>query len=292
MQKIIVISGPTASGKSELAVKLARKFNGEIISADSRQIYKGLNVGAGKISKKEMLGIPHYLLGIVSPKKIFSVSDFKKTVEKKIKDISGHGKIPIICGGTGLYISAITGGINFPEIKPNWKLRKKLEKKSTEQLFKMLQKLDPKRAKIIDQRNPRRLIRAIEITKASSAASYQPSAVSFQTLFIGIKLSEKELKKRIEKRIEKMLKNGLLNETKKLRKSGLPRKRIDELGFEYKYPSMFLRGEIDKKQMLEKMISANRRYAKRQMAWFKKYLPDARWIKNYKEAEKLIRKFI
>ena len=179
-RKIIIILGPTASGKSELAVKMARKIGGEIISADSRQVYKGLNIGSGKITKKEMRGVPHYCLDIASPKKVFTAVDFKKCAEKAIKDIQSRDKTPIICGGTGFYIGVITGAIDIPEIKPNWKLRKKLEKMPTEKLFKMLKKLDHARARNIDAKNPRRLIRAIEIAKNKlSAVSCQSSDVSF-----------------------------------------------------------------------------------------------------------------
>ena len=161
-----MILGPTASGKSALGVKLAKKINGEIISADSRQVYKGLDIGSGKITRKEMGGIPHYCLDIFSPKKIFTVVDFKKRADKAIEEIFAKNKTPIIVGGTGLYIQAIVDNIVLPEVKPDWKLRKELEKKTTEEMFKMLKNLDPERAKNIDAKNPRRLIRAIEIAKA------------------------------------------------------------------------------------------------------------------------------
>ncbi|MBU2109625.1 tRNA (adenosine(37)-N6)-dimethylallyltransferase MiaA, partial [Patescibacteria group bacterium] len=228
--KIIVILGPTASGKSELAVKIAKKINGEIISADSRQVYKGLNIGSGKLIKKEMKRIKHHCIDIASPKKRYTVIDFKKCAEKAIKDILKRDKTPIICGGTGFYISAITGDVNIPEVKPDWKLRKQLEKKSVELLFNMLKKLDPKRAKNIDPKNPRRLIRAIEIARALGKVpeSQISNLKSQKFLFIGIKLSDKELKIRIEKRVKKMIKDGLLNEVKKLKKSGLSWKRLYE----------------------------------------------------------------
>lgn len=273
MQKLIVIFGPTASGKSELAVKLAKRIGGEIISADSRQVYRGLDIGTAKITKKEMGGIPHHLLSIISPKRVFSAGDFKKLAEKKIRDIFGRGKVPIICGGTGFYIQALIDNSLIPEIKPNWKLRKKLGKRTPEQLFKMLKKLDPRRAKSIDAKNPRRLIRAIEIAK-HSPTKVRPSFLQrFNLCFleISIKLPEKELKKRIEKRAEKMIRAGLIKEVEKLRRSGLSWKRINELGFEYKYPAMFLRGKINKKEMLKRIILENWHYAKRQMTWFKKY---------------------
>ena len=335
-KKIIVILGPTASGKSDLAVGLAKKFNGEIISADSRQVYKEMDIGTGKVEgtwqshpkknrrsskilkmqrKKVFMykGIPHYCIDYVSPKRIYTVLDFKKCAEKAIKDILSRGKIPIICGGTGFYIQAITGGIAIPEVKPNWKLRKQLEKKTAEQLFKMLKKLDPERAKTIDAKNPRRLIRAIELAQSLDRVPRTTLGISkgspWQILQIGIKLPKKELEKKIEKRVKKMINppsgEGLIEETKKLKKSGLPWKRIYELGFEYKYPAMFLRGKISKEETLEKMFLENRRYAKRQITWFKKYpkSPDKsghrdggsqkiRWMKNYKEAERLAKKFL
>ena len=291
-RKIIVILGPTASGKSALALKIAKKINGEIISADSRQVYKGLDIGSGKITRKEMGGVPHYCLDIVSPKKIFTVVDFKKCADKAIEKIFAKNKIPIIVGGTGLYIQAIVDNIVLPEVKPNWKLRKELEKKTTEEMFKMLKKLDPERAKNIDAKNPRRLIRAIEIAKklGRTPKLMSMSRRDLDIRQIGIKLPDEILKKNIEKRIKKMLKGGLVAETKKLKSSGLPWKRIYELGFEYKYPALFLQNKIGKDEMLAKMLVENRNYAKRQMTWFKK---DKRikWISKEKQADKLIKKF-
>jgi|SRR3989338_1013042 len=291
-RKIIVILGTTASGKSALAVKLAKKFNGEVISADSRQVYKGLNIGTGKITRKEMGGVPHYCLDVVSPKKIFTVADFKKCAEKAIEKIFAKNKTPIIVGGTGLYIQAIVDNIVLPEVKPNWKLRKELEKKTTEEMFNMLKKLDPERAKNIDAKNPRRLIRAIEIAEklGKTPKLMSMSRRDLDIRQIGIKLPDEILKKNIEKRINKMLKSGLIAETKKLRKSGLSWKRLYGLGFEYKYPALFLQNKISKDEMLSKMLIENWQYAKRQMTWFKK---DKRikWNKNYKEFGKLIKKF-
>ena len=271
-RKIIVILGPTASGKSTLGVKLAKKINGEIISADSRQVYKGMDIGSGKITKKEMRGVPHYCINIVSPKKIFTVVDFKKYADKAIEKIFAKNKTPIIVGGTGLYIQAIVDNIILPEVKPNWKLRKELEKKTTAEIFEMLKKLDQRRAKNIDAKNPRRLIRAIEIAKTlGKVPKLKPiSRRDLDIAQFGIKLPDDVLKKNIEKRVKKMLKDGLVAETKKLKKNGLSWKRIYELGFEYKYPSLFLQNKINKKEMLAKMLTENWQYAKRQMTWFKR----------------------
>ena len=288
-----MILGTTASGKSALAVKLAKKFNGEVISADSRQVYKGLNIGTGKITRKEMGGVPHYCLDVVSPKKIFTVADFKKCAEKAIEKIFAKNKTPIIVGGTGLYIQAIVDNIVLPEVKPNWKLRKELEKKTTEEMFNMLKKLDPERAKNIDAKNPRRLIRAIEIAEklGKTPKLMSMSRRDLDIRQIGIKLPDEILKKNIEKRINKMLKSGLIAETKKLRKSGLSWKRLYGLGFEYKYPALFLQNKISKDEMLSKMLIENWQYAKRQMTWFKR---DKRiiWINPpTNEEERLTKKF-
>ena len=162
-KKLVVIVGPNASGKSDLAVKLAKKFNGEVVSADSRQVYKGMDIGTGKITKEEMQGIPHYLLDVASPKRRFSVAQYQKKAIEAIKKIQKKGKLPILCGGTGFYVQAVVDGLVFPKVKPDWKLRKKLEQKSAKGLYEYLKKLDPERAKTIEKDNKRRLIRAIEI---------------------------------------------------------------------------------------------------------------------------------
>jgi tRNA dimethylallyltransferase len=159
----IVVVGPTASGKSDLAVFLAKKYHGEVISADSRQIYKGMDIGTGKITKKEMAGVPHYLLDVAAPSRRFTAAQYKKLGQAAIKKIRHKNKIPIICGGTGFYIRALIDDLQIPTVKPNLKLRAQLEKRTTAELFTQLKKLDPRRAAEIDCHNPRRLIRALEI---------------------------------------------------------------------------------------------------------------------------------
>lgn len=291
-RKIIVILGPTASGKSALAVKIAKKIGGEIISADSRQVYKGLNIGTGKITKKEMDGIPHHCLDIVSPKKIFTVADFKKYAEKAIEKIFTKNKTPIIVGGTGLYIQAVVDNIVLPEVKPDWKLRKELEEKTTEEMFAILKRLDPERAKNIDAKNPRRLIRAIEIaTVLGKVPNLEARLPGWEMLQIGIKLSNEELKNNIDKRLVHRLKKGMIAEAKRLHLQGLSWKRMDELGLEYRYLAKFLKGEISKKEMIEKLKSEIWQYTKRQMTWFKR---DKRinWISKENQAKKFIKEFL
>jgi len=293
MKKIIVVLGPTASGKSELAIKLAKKFDGEIISADSRQVYKGLDIGTGKVTKKEMKGIPHYLLDVASPKRRFSVAQYRKLALKAINKIFKKGKIPILCGGTGFYIQAVVDGIVIPEVPPDWKLRKKLEKKSVKQLYQILRKLDPKRAKTIERENPRRLIRAIEIVLKTKKAVpiLKKNPLPYPVLMIGIKKPLEELKKRIKKRFLKWLKQGLIKEVKNLKKSGLSWKRIEDFGIHYQVVAQYLQNKLNKKEMIEQAIKKIQDYAKRQLTWFKR---EKRifWIENYREAEKLIKNFL
>lgn len=292
-QKIIVILGPTASGKSELAVKLAKKFKGEVISADSRQVYRGMNIGTGKITKKEMEGIPHYLLDVASPKRKFSVVNFVKLARKAIKKILKKGKMPIICGGTGFYLWVLIEGIQIPKVKPDWKLRKKLEKKTEEELFQMLKKLDPKRAKKIEKKNKRRLIRAIEIAKKlGKVPLLEKKPLPYSFLILGVKKDWKDLKKRIKKRLLKRLKIGMIEEVKKLKKMGLSWKRLEEFGLEYYWIARYLQKKISKKEMIESLERDIFRFAKRQMRYFKKYFPQTKWIKTEKEAAKLVKFFL
>ena len=290
--KLVVIVGPNASGKSDLAVKLAKRFNGEVVSADSRQVYKGMEIGTGKITKEEMQGISHHLLDVASPKRRFSVVQYQKKAIEAIKKIQRKGKLPILCGGTGFYVQAVVDGLVFPKVKPDWRFRKKLEQKSARELYKYLKKLDPERAKTIEKDNKRRLIRAIEIVlKTGKPVPKLQKQKLFDVLMIGIKRNKKELKERIRKRLKKRLKQGMIEEVKKLKESGLSWKRLEEFGLEYRWIARYLQGKIDYQEMIEKLQKDIEDFAKRQMTWFKR---DKRicWIQNYKEAEKLVRKFL
>lgn len=270
-QKIIVILGQTATGKSNLAVKIAKKINGEVISADSRQVYKGLDIGTGKISKKEMKGVAHHLIDVANPKRKFTVAEYQKKAIYAMAEITKKGKVPIICGGTGFYIDAITKGTIFPEVPPNPKLRKSLYSKSAIALFEYLKKLDPRRAKDIKDKNEInnkvRIIRAIEIAKAigkvpklqnDTNSARAESVSSYKFIKIGLYLPPDELKKKIEKRVKKMFQDSLLNEIKKLKKSRISEKRLKEFGFEYDSPTY------------EKVVKKTIKYTKRQMTWFKR----------------------
>jgi tRNA dimethylallyltransferase len=311
MNKIIVILGQTSTGKSDFAVEIAKMINGEIISADSRQVYKDMDLGTGKITKKEMRGIPHYLLDIVSPKKTFSVSDFQKEALKKIKEIEKKGKVPIICGGTGFYIDSITNGIIFPEVPQNKKLREQLSKKSAKQLFEILKKLDKTRAQNIDKNNSVRLIRAIEIAKAlgkvpilksnknsmdtNSAMAEFVSMPKFEILKIGLTLPPEILKERIKTRLLTRIKKGMIKEVENLHKNGVPWKRMNELGLEYRHVSNYLKNiatqpsprlrRAKKDEMIERLNTEIWHFAKRQKTWFKRD-PNTIWIDPRKKSEK------
>ena len=300
MNKLIVILGPTASGKSDLAVKLAKRYKGEIISADSRQIYKGLDIGSGKITIREMKGVPHHLLSIANPKRKFTVAQFQKLALKKIREIQKKGKLPFLVGGTGFYIQSVVDGITIPEVKPNWRLRKKLSNYKVERLYKMLTKLDPIRAQTIDPKNPHRLIRAIEIVLTTKKPIEKVKIKNqFDTLQIGIKKSNEDLKKAISKRLKRRLKQGMIAEVKKLHKNGLSWKRLEELGLEYRYVAQYLKEKsFDTAQdlsayqeMVDNIQIESEHFAKRQMTWFKRD-KKIKWVKDYKESEKLIKKFL
>ncbi len=273
--KIIVICGPTATGKTAKSIELAKKLGGEVISADSRQIYKYLNIGTAKITIKEMEGIPHHMIDIVEPNKKFSVAQYKKMTEEIIQDIHSRGKIPILVGGTGMYIDAVIYNRNFPEVPPNPELRSELKQLDTIQLYARIVELDPMRAETIDKDNRVRLIRAIEIAEAlGSVPAQEPTESPYDVEIHYIDLPDNELKEKIHTRNVHRLENGLIEEIEMLHKDhGLSWKRMNELGLEYRYVSQFVQGEIETKEKLIEILDQKTwQYVKRQRTWFKKYL--------------------
>lgn len=293
LDKLIVILGPTASGKTDLAVKLAKKFNGEIISADSRQIYKEMNIGTAKPSKKEKKLIPHHLIDLIKPNQRFNVAIYKKLALRAIEDVKNRGKISFLVGGTGLYIKSIIDNINFPAVPAQKKLRKKMEKKTKKELFKIYRKLDPEGAKFIDKNNKRRLIRAIEVCKVTKIPFWKQREKGknlFNTLIIGIKLPGKELEKKIKIRIEKMFRLGLEREVINLtKKYGRKISPLQTIGYQEWHD--YFNKKAGRNAIKKQVILHTLQFSKRQMTWFKK---DKRikWIKNYKSAEKLINGFL
>lgn len=294
MNKVIVICGPTATGKSALAVEIAKAFNGEIISADSRQVYTGLDIGSAKITHAEMQGIPHYLIDVANPRDTFTVAQFKKLADEKIDEIISRRKVPIICGGTGMYISAVIDNQVFPEVPPDPKLRAELEKLSCDELMKKLELLDPVRAANIDRNNPRRLVRAIEVathlTRSPAGAhpllegeGHAPDSV----LMIGLTLPKEELIARIIIRIEQRI-PALFDEINQLHDSGISFERLESLGLEYRHGSELVRNTITLEQFKETLTTKTWQFAKRQMTWFKR---DTRihWLNPISDHEKILK---
>ncbi len=281
--RIIVVVGPTASGKSDLAIRLAKKYNGEIISADSRQVYRGMDIGTGKVTKKEQKLVRHHLIDVADPRKDFNVDDFKKLAQKNLANIISRGKLPIIVGGTGHYVDTLVYNLKFPSVPPDKRLRRKLDKKSAEELFAELQKLDPERAETIEPKNKRRLIRALEIIKhLGKVPKLEKRKYRYNAFWIGIKLSKEELEKRIIKRVEKRLKDGALEEVKELIAKGVSKKRIYNFGLGYRAMIRFVNKEIGRKEMTQEFIRSEIQYSKRQMTWFKRN-KDINWIPDVKK---------
>ncbi|MCP6719446.1 MAG: tRNA (adenosine(37)-N6)-dimethylallyltransferase MiaA [Patescibacteria group bacterium] len=288
LPKLIVILGATAIGKTGLAVRLAKEFNGEIVSADSRQIYKEMDIGTSKPTEKEIESVPHHLIDIVYPNQKFNVTIYKKMALKAIKDIQERKKVAFLVGGTGLYIKAVVDNINFPEVSPQKKLRKELETKDEKELFRIYMRLDPKGAKLIEKENKRRLIRAIEVCRITKKPFWEQRNKGkslFETLQIGIKLSREELKKRISKRTDMIFKLGLEKEVKNLTKKYGGSPLLRTIG----YHEWF--AEKGEGSIKEKIKLHTLQFAKRQMTWFKR---DKRihWIKNHQEAKEIVKDFL
>jgi len=273
--KIVVIVGPTAVGKSDYAVKYAIENNGEIISADSRQVYKGLDIGTGKITKEEMKGVPHHLLDVADPFQKFNVEKFKTLAQQAIEDIVSRGKLPIICGGTGFYIDALVNNISYPHVPHDNDLRKELENKSAIDLWNLLSSLDPEYANGLnnsEKNNSHRLVRSIEIAKAlGKVPKVDKNDSPYEVKWINLNLTTVELRERINNRLLKRIQNGMIEEVESLHKAGLSWQRMDELGLEYRYIAQYLQNLISKEEMITKLQFEIWHYARRQILWFRRY---------------------
>ncbi len=303
--KVVVVLGPTSSGKSNLAIELAKEYNGEVISADSRQIYQAMNLGTGKvegewkkISQKEQAffseGIAHHLIDFISPSQEYNVSQFQKDCLLKIEEVAERGKLPIICGGSTFWIDAVVEGIILPPVKPNRKLREELSEKTSAGLFEKLKKLDSKRAETIDSKNKVRLIRAIEICLALGKVPQKSNTKNenLEFLEIGIKLPKEKLATKIKKRLESRWLAGMIKEVENLKKNhGLSWEKIAAFGLAYYWIPQYLKEEIDLSELKERVFLAEKNYAKRQMTWLKKK-KNIRWVKSLADASELVKKFL
>ncbi len=277
--KVIVICGPTASGKTALSIELAKKINGEIISSDSMQIYKYMDVGTAKPTQEEMQGIQHYLLDFVEPNQRYSVAEFKKDAEKAIEQILAKGKVPIIVGGTGLYVDSLIYGIEYQDIKldENYRaeLEKRVEKEGLEILYIEAQKIDSQAVEKISENDKKRILRILEIyhatgkNKTEQEIESRKNGVKYDYKVFAINMDREKLYERINKRVDIMIEQGLIEEVKKLLK------KYNEFptamqGLGYKEVVEYLENKISKEEMIEKIKRETRRYAKRQLTWFRK----------------------
>lgn len=281
---LIVILGPTASGKTALGLKMAHAVDGEIISADSRQVYREMNIGTDKIPPEKQENIRHHMLDIVNPDESFTLADFKDRAEKMIEEIRERGHVPLLVGGTGLYISAVTENYLMPRIEPNKELREKLleeaKNKPFDFLHKKLQEIDPDEASNIHPRNQRFIIRALEINLTlNHPKNPKKGHVPYDTLFFGIRWLREELYKNINMRVDQQLQRGLLNEVEKLLEKYDPElPSMSSLG--YKELVSFLKGKSTYPEAVELIKKNTRNYAKRQMTWFRRN-ESILWIDGY-----------
>ncbi len=277
--KVIVIAGPTASGKTSLSIELAKQINGEIVSADSMQIYKDMNIGTAKPTPEEMQNIKHYMIDFVSPEERYSVSQYKKDALSCIDKIIKKGKTPIVVGGTGLYIDSLIYGIEFQEIQIDLKYREELNKMAEEgklqELYDKACKIDPEAMKIISPNDKKRIIRVLEIykqtgkTKTQQNIESRQNEVPYEYIVFAINMDRAKLYDRINKRVDIMIDNGLIDEVRKLvKKYDNIQTAMQSLG--YKEVVQYFNKELTKEEMIDKIKMESRRYAKRQLTWFRK----------------------
>ena len=295
--KLVVILGTNASGKSGLGIELALKFGAEIVSADSRQVFKGLDLGSGKVTKEEMKGVPHFLLDVAAPGDFFSLMDYQKLAYEAIDDIVSRGKTPFLVGGTGLYVNAVVDGYNLTDAPVDEELRKKVEAMSLNEL----QDLITEKCSMggipenLDMSNKRRLERAAEKLLMGKPLNLE-SVKRYDTLCLGVTWERQKLYKRIEERLDRRLEQGMIEEVENLMKQGVPDDFLYKLGLEYRYIMMYLRGRFDSKAAFrEKLFMEIRHLAKEQMTWFRKR-QDITWLDMegdpLSQAEGLISAFV
>lgn len=283
--KVIILVGATGSGKSALAVELAKKFNGEVISADSRQIYRKLDIGTAKITKDETSGVSHHLIDILDIEQTYTAAHFKKDAARIIADIHARGNVPIVTGGTFFYLDTLLGRISAPEVAPNSTLRTELETKDLSELNELLLKLDPRRAATIDPHNKRRLIRALEIAQAlGSVPLPKEKKPPYTVLILGLEISKDELRDAYRVRAQAWLKAGFINEVQTLLKNGVSKERLSEMGFEYQLGMRLADGTLNESEFIETFIQKNWQYAKRQRTWLKRD-KTVHWVSPSEKAE-------
>jgi tRNA dimethylallyltransferase len=299
MNHLIAIIGPTATGKSQLAVRLAQAFSGEIVSADSRQVYRYMDIGTAKPAQQELSLVPHHLLDIISPEEDFSLARYQQLAYRAIDDIQKRNKLPLLVGGSGLYIWAVLEGWEIPEVPPDIEFRRSLEEKAargeTEELYQELMKIDPVAAQNIDRRNVRRLIRALEVSESAGvpfSRLQRKKEPPYSTLIIGLTAERTELYRRVDLRVDRMVDQGLVEEVRKLVDMGYDLSLPAMSGIGYKQIGMFLKGEMTLEDAVKQTKTETHRLVRRQYNWFS--LKDERihWFDIQGEIEPEISKLV
>jgi len=275
LPNLIAVVGTNASGKSGLAVRLAARCGGEIVSADSRQVFRGLDLGSGKITPQEMQGVPHHLLDVREPEEYFSMADFQRMAYAAIDGIVSHGRLPFLVGGTGLYVDSVVEGYALSDVKPDLEYREYLETFTTPELYRMLNDLLP--GALVDEHNRNRVMRRLEKLHAGDPGHAQ-HCPRYRTLKLGVTWPREILCRRIDERLQMRMADGMLDEVKDLLDRGVSPVFLRKLGLEYRYLSAYLLGEIQtEEEMLSELARAIKRFAKRQMTWFRRD-PSIRWL--------------
>ncbi len=296
-QPLIVVLGPTASGKSSLGIALAQRFDGEIVSADSRQVYRALDIGTAKVTLEEQALVPHHLLDVADVEEVYTVSQFQRQAISAINTIIEHGKQPFLVGGSPHYIQAVVDNLEIPAIPPQPALRAELETRPLAELLSQLEELDPRSAKVIDRNNPRRVIRALEVCLTSGKPFSEQRRVAaplYRSLLLGIQWPRAVLYQRIDQRVDERMQQGMVQEVHTLLNQGINHARLEALGLEYRFISRWLRGEFATEQeMVERLKYAIHDFTRRQLTWFRK---DTRivWLEgnDTERAIQLIREFL
>ena len=275
LPKLIVIEGTNASGKSGLGVELALRFGGEIVSADSRQVFRGLNLGSGKITPEEMKGVPHHLLDVRDPMEFFSMADFQQLACQAIDDILARGKIPFLVGGTGLYVDSVAEGYELSHKMPDLKYREELEQRTTEELAEMLQKALPDME--VDLRNRNRVMRYLEKLHDGDMepAKKRPR---YEVLRLGVTWERSVLRQRIDERLERRMREGMVQEVQSLLDQGVSPEKLLSFGLEYRFITQYLMGEYAREEEMTGLLAtAIKQFAKRQMVWFRR-CQEIHWL--------------
>ena len=297
LPKLVVVLGPTASGKSGLGIALAQRFDGEIVSADSRQVYRRLDIGTAKVTSEEQMLVPHHLLDVADPRQVYTVAQFQRDAKAAINDILERDHQPFLVGGSPHYIQAVVDNLDIPRIEPQPELRAQLEKHPLSELLEQLEELDPQSATSIDRNNPRRVIRALEVNLISGKPFSQQRKLAeplYRSLLLGIEWPREVLYGRIDARVDERMRQGMVYEVQRLLDEGVSHQRLEALGLEYRYISRLLRGTFKSEdEMVERLKYAIHDFTRRQLTWFRK---DKRivWVEGDDggRAEEIVRAFL